>query len=80
MLANPVDKDDLSPYREMKRVFEKSIVTAHAVSAGVQIKREDIAFKKPGDGISAANWRDVLGRAARRHLPADHKLGQDDLL
>jgi N-acetylneuraminate synthase len=80
MLANPVDKDDLSPYREMKRVFEKSIVTAHAVSAGVQIKREDIAFKKPGDGIPAANWRDVLGRAARHNLPADHKLGQDDLL
>ena len=80
MLANPVNKDDLSPYREMKRVFEKSIVTAHAVSAGVQIQREDIAFKKPGDGISAANWRDVLGRAARRNLPADHKLDQDDLL
>ena len=26
MLANPVNKDDLSDYKEMKFIFEKSIV------------------------------------------------------
>ena len=26
MLANPIDKDDLEPFAEMKRVFEKSVV------------------------------------------------------
>lgn len=79
MLAHPVDKDDLAPYREMKRIFEKSIVTVHPVMAGAVLKRENIAFKKPGDGISAACWRDVIGRTARRDLPADYKLSNDDL-
>ena len=30
MLANPVNKDDLSDYKEMKFIFEKSIVSASA--------------------------------------------------
>jgi N-acetylneuraminate synthase len=54
--AHLVDKDDLSPYRDMKRVFEKSIVTARAIKRGAVLEREDIAFKKPGDGTPAASW------------------------
>src|SRR5262249_61228288 len=51
MRAHPVDKDDLLPFREMKRIFEKSIVTASAVPAGTILTAEMLVFKKPGDGI-----------------------------
>lgn len=78
MLASPVDKDDLSPYREMKRIFEKSVVTAVPVSAGCLITQDMLAFKKPGDGISAARWQEVAGRRARRDLPADHLIAPED--
>ncbi len=74
MRDNPVDKDDLDPYREMKRIFEKSIVAARALSAGQVVKREDLAFKKPGDGIPAAQWRGIVGRRLRQALPANCKL------
>lgn len=80
MLENPVDKDDLSDVGEMKRVFEKSIVTARALSEGHKIRTEDIAFKKPGDGISPARLGEVLGREISCPLPADHKITPDDLL
>ena len=52
--ANPVDKDDLTDYRDMKRIFEKSVVTARAVHPGQYLQVADLAFKKPGDGIPAA--------------------------
>jgi N-acetylneuraminate synthase len=79
MLGHPVDKDDLSPYRDMKRIFEKSVVTARSLSAGHRLTRGDLAFKKPGDGIAAARWGELVGHSLARDLPADHKLSLADL-
>ena len=75
--ANPVDKDDLQDYREMKRIFEKSVVTARALEAGESLQVADLVFKKPGDGIPAARHTELLGR--RCALPADHKITWEDL-
>jgi N,N'-diacetyllegionaminate synthase len=71
MLGNPVDKDDLDRVAEMKRVFEKSVVTVADVAAGATIERTMLAAKKPGTGIPAARIDDVVGRRAARDLPAD---------
>jgi N,N'-diacetyllegionaminate synthase len=79
MNAAPVDKDDVAPYAEMKRIFQKSIVTARALAAGTVLSRDMLAFKKPGDGIPAAGYRAVLGRKLRAALPADRMLSVDDL-
>jgi N-acetylneuraminate synthase len=79
MLEHPVNKADTAPYRDMKRIFEKSLVTAVPVHAGTLLTRDLLAFKKPGDGIPARRYRDVVGRRVRRDLLADHKLAEDDL-
>jgi N-acetylneuraminate synthase len=79
MKAHPVDKDDLAPYRDMKRIFEKSIVTAVQVPAGAVLTAEMLAFKKPGDGIPPARLGEVVGKRAARPIPADHKLAPQDL-
>ena len=79
MLAAPVDKGDAAPYSEMKRIFEKSIVTARPLAAGATLTRLDLAFKKPGDGIPAAQYTNVVGKRLSRDLPCDHKLTMDDL-
>ncbi len=71
MLANPVDKDDLQPFAEMKRVFEKSVVAVAHIPAGATITREMLAAKKPGTGIPAARIDDVVGRTARSDIAAD---------
>jgi N,N'-diacetyllegionaminate synthase len=77
--ANPVDKDDLQDYRDMKHIFEKSVVTARAVQAGKSLKVADLAFKKPGDGISASHYTELLGRQVRIDLAPDHKITWEDL-
>jgi sialic acid synthase SpsE len=79
MLASPIDKSDVAPYRDMKRIFEKSVVTARTIDAGKALSRDDLAFKKPGDGIAVARWSELIGRRAVRDLPADHKLADTDL-
>ena len=49
------------------------LIEGHALTA------QDLAFKKPGDGIPAARWRELVGRRLRRAAPADHKLAFEDL-
>ncbi len=80
MLAHPVDKDDLSPYGDMKRIFERSVVTARPLAAGHTLSSEDLAFKKPAGGIPAARHREVVGRRLAADLPKDHLLTEDDLV
>lgn len=79
MLANPVDKNDLAPYREMKAIFEKSVVAARALPAGTRLAEADLAFKKPGDGIAAARMHELVGRVVVRDVAADHKFAWEDV-
>jgi N,N'-diacetyllegionaminate synthase len=79
MMAAPVEKNDLSSVLEMKRIFEKSIVAAEDLAKGTEIQQHHLAFKKPGDGIPAARYREFIGRRLVRSLPRDHKFGEEDL-
>lgn len=79
MLANPVDKDDLAGLEEMKRVFEKSVVSVADIPAGATIERAWLAAKKPGTGIPAARLGDVVGRRAKVDIAADTVLTEDVL-
>jgi N,N'-diacetyllegionaminate synthase len=78
MLDAPVDKDaEAAALGEMKRVFEKSVVTSREIPAGALISREMLAAKKPGTGIPAARIDEVVGRTAARDLPQDTVLTED---
>jgi N-acetylneuraminate synthase len=77
---NPVDKDQLAinQLNQMKMIFQKSIVTACDIKAGTELTLEHLAFKKPGDGISAAEFKKVVGRKIKNTVPQNHKLIEDD--
>jgi N-acetylneuraminate synthase len=79
MLANPVDKNDLDGLREMKLVFEKSVVSTREIPAGAEISREALAAKKPGTGIPARDLDRVVGRTARVPIPADAVITEEML-
>jgi N,N'-diacetyllegionaminate synthase len=79
MLDNPILKSDVEPYAEMKRIFEKSIVAVRTISPGEKITFEMLAFKKPGDGIPARDYKRLLGRIAKREIMPDQKITEDDL-
>jgi sialic acid synthase SpsE len=79
MLGNPVDKNDLEGLREMKLVFEKSVVSTCEIPAGAEIPREALAAKKPGTGIPARELDRVVGRKARVAIPADAVITEEML-
>ena len=79
MLAHPVNKSDVSAFGDMKRIFEKSIVAARDLAAGHALAEGDLAFKKPGTGIPAAQTEQLLGRKLRRAVATDHQFNLSDV-
>lgn len=78
-LLNPVDKEAMAEsLSELKRVFGKSIVAAHALPEGHQLTAADITFKKPGTGIPAAQYQQVVNRKLRRAVTANTLLSEED--
>jgi len=79
-LSNPVNKNDLSKKLiDMKHIFEKSIVASIDIPIGVRISKEMLAFKKPGNGISASNVDNIIGKKTRNFISANTILKFEDL-
>lgn len=79
-LLSPVDKDVLAgQLSEMKIVFEKSIVAARAIPQGAVISEDMLSFKKPGDGMKAARYKEVVGRVAKVDIRPDTKIREEML-
>jgi len=52
-------------------IARRSIVAARAITSGEVFTESSLAVKRPGDGISAMRWDEVLGRRARRDFAPD---------
>ncbi|MFX0091014.1 MAG: N-acetylneuraminate synthase family protein [Candidatus Hodarchaeota archaeon] len=74
VLQNPIDKSDLTPHADAKRVYEKSIVTARDLKGGHRLREEDLAFKKPGDGIRADRYKEIIGKELKQDIPKNEKI------
>ena len=79
-IASPVEKDLVADeLAELKTVFGKSVVTARSLPKGCTVSREDLEFRKPGNGIPAARYRELLNRRTRNAIPANVMLREEDL-
>lgn len=78
IISNPVDKNDVTRFSEMKEIFEKSIVSALAIDKGEQINEKHLTFKKPGDGIPASMAEKLIGKTLVRTVKYNHKFNLDD--
>ncbi len=78
-LQHPVNKDRAaSEVGELRRMFGKSVVAAKSLPAGHRVSDGDLAFKKPGTGIPAAEVDRVVGRVLKRGVTADRLLSEQD--
>ena len=60
---HPVDKSDTSNVSTLKTIFEKSLAVNKNLKAGHILTFSDLEAKKPANkGISAANFKDVIGK------------------
>lgn len=65
--------------QEMKRIFEKSVVSVVEISAQTIITDKMVAAKKPGTGIPARRLQEVIGQRASRDIAKDVVLQEEDL-
>lgn len=60
-LKSPVNKDDISAFKGMKEIFQKSIIAAHDLCQGHVLTYDDFCYKKPGTGIPASKVDQLVG-------------------
>ena len=68
-LESTIDKSDNSSYLELKNIFEKSLAINKDKQRGDILCFDDLEAKKPyGYGISAKNYRDLIGKKITKNL------------
>lgn len=68
-LANPVNKNDTEKYSQLKAMFGKSLAVNKNLQAGHVLTVDDLETKKPaGQGISASDFNDVLGKTITHNM------------
>ena len=81
MLSEKVDKNIVvNQMREMKEVFQKSVVSKVEIPKGAIIALEMICFKKPGTGIPANKYVEVVGKIAKRDIAKNSLISVKDLI
>ena len=79
IMMHPVNKNNINQYKSMRNIFQKSIVTKRYLRKGITLKISDIDFKKPGNGIKALSYKNVLGKRIKKSLEKDILLKYSDL-
>lgn len=68
-------KKTVSPSEVKNRdIARKSIVARQDIAKGETFTGEDLAVKRPGDGISPMRWFEVLGTKAKRDFAEDERI------
>ena len=58
----------------MKITFEKSIYASRLLKKNHKLTIKDMSFKKPGNGIPAAKYKDLLGKRINKNLKENQKI------
>mgnify|MGYP006103566053 CR=1 FL=1 len=78
MLSSPIDKSDLSSFENMKNTFEKSLVAKSNIEAGSILTQDNIAFKKPGTGLSPSKMDEIVGKKLIAKVSKDYQFKLED--
>ncbi|HHH28007.1 MAG TPA: N-acetylneuraminate synthase [Polyangiaceae bacterium] len=79
-LAHPVDKDAFAAELEpLRKTFGKSVVAKRELPKGHELTEEDLALKKPGDGLPPSRFESLVGRVLTRPVAADDLIEEQHL-
>lgn len=79
-LSAPIDKSKNNSFIDLKIIFEKSLAVNKTLAAGSTISADDLDAKKPkGYGISAKNYRSVVGKTLKTEKQQWDFLCEEDI-
>ncbi len=78
MLGEPI-KQVLDLELEVRRLSRQSIVARRELPAGHELRREDLAIKRPGTGLPPARLDSIIGRRTARTIAPDTPIEAESL-
>jgi sialic acid synthase SpsE len=73
-ITSTLDKNEKVKQLEgMKMIFEKSIVAKKDLKEGHVLTASDFAYKKPGNGISASHYKNIIGKTLAKPIRQDEQ-------
>ena len=79
-LNNNIDKTDNSKFKELKNIFEKTLAVNSDMKIGDIIAFDNLEAKKPfGHGISAKEYKKVIGKKLNKNINRWDFLTQEDI-
>lgn len=80
VIYSNLDKDKVaSNLKDMKRIFEKSIIANRKIRKGDKITLDMLGFKKPGDGLRPSEYKNVIGKIAKIDIDINTKINKEML-
>lgn len=74
-IKRPVDCEEKNRVPARRSIFLES-----AVSEGEVLAARHLCYLRPGDGISPAHYREIIGKRVKCSLPGGYKLSWNDLI
>ena len=65
--------------RDVRRVSRQSLVASRDLPAGHLVTPDDLCVKRPGTGLCASRFDEVVGRRLARAVSADRVLATEDI-
>ena len=63
--------------KQMRKIFQKSIVFSRNLEKKHKITIDDLSFKKPGTGILASNYKEFIGKILTKDCKKDEFIRRD---
>ena len=79
IIENKVNKNNLKPFMQMRKVFQKSIIFNSSLKGPKNNDENDKFFMKPGKGISANKFKYILGKRLKKNVKANSYVKLSDL-
>lgn len=64
---------------KQRAVMHRSITAAEEIRAGEVLTGRNLTLLRPGDGIGAVHWKDIMGKKAGRDIAGGAKLTWEDI-
>ncbi len=68
ILSSNVNKDNLKDYKSARIIFQKSIYYNENIQKGEKLNLNHLSFKKPNKGISASNYKKIIGKKLKKKV------------
>lgn len=79
-LQNPINKNDIKEFGELKRIFEKSLCVNKNLPKNHEITFQDLEAKKPkGFGIDAYDYKKIIGKKLNKDMTQWDFINREDL-